>query len=143
MPPKVKPVSEETKQAIKDFEENNICVRMRGLPYSARVEDIKQFFDGIELKEDGVHIVSGADGRPTGEAYVQFTSDDGVKQAMKLLGDDLVDYIVAVSVPRGSSRAHALRSQHGRSGRQSGHRRSQRSPTAATCKSECARVASC
>jgi heterogeneous nuclear ribonucleoprotein F/H/epithelial splicing regulatory protein 1/2 len=48
------------------------------------------FFDGINIMPNGIHIVVGATNRPTGEAFVEFTSSDeaqcGMDVAAKTLG---------------------------------------------------------
>lgn len=42
-------------------------VRMRGLPFSANPSDIQAFFRDLEIREGGVHVCEGRDGRPNGE----------------------------------------------------------------------------
>ena len=42
-------------------------VRMRGLPFSANPSDIQSFFRDLEIREGGVHVCEGRDGRPNGE----------------------------------------------------------------------------
>lgn len=56
---------------------------MRGLPFSATKEDIIEFFDGFVLSEDSIHITSMSDGRPTGEAFVEFASAEDSEAAME------------------------------------------------------------
>ena len=58
-------------------------VRMRGLPYSATVEDILDFFHGLELPSQAVHIATTPDGRPTGEAYVELPTEEEANRAME------------------------------------------------------------
>ncbi|CAM9913206.1 unnamed protein product, partial [Scytosiphon promiscuus] len=58
-------------------------VRMRGLPWSANEGDIRKFFDGIPIEKDGVHITLNRDGRPSGEAYVVFETEEAAKEALK------------------------------------------------------------
>jgi RNA recognition motif-containing protein len=60
-------------------------LKMRGLPFSAAEEDIRAFFApaGARLHEPGgVHIVTRVDGRPTGEAFVAFDSEEEMGKAM-------------------------------------------------------------
>jgi len=40
------------------------------------------FFDGINIMPNGIHIVTGAMNRPTGEAFVEFTSSDEAQCGM-------------------------------------------------------------
>ncbi|CAO2831276.1 unnamed protein product [Amaranthus hypochondriacus] len=57
-------------------------LRMRGLPYSVTKADILKFFGDFNLTEDKVHIACRADGKATGEAYVEFSSSEEAKKAM-------------------------------------------------------------
>ncbi|XP_043530409.1 G-rich sequence factor 1 [Chiloscyllium plagiosum] len=57
-------------------------VRLRGLPFSCTVEDITQFFAGLEIVEDGVTITRDHRGRNTGDAFVQFVSQEVAEQAL-------------------------------------------------------------
>ena len=58
-------------------------VRMRGLPFSASADDIRAFFKDLTIKPDGIVLCEGRDGRPNGEAFVEFTkeayADDAVQ----------------------------------------------------------------
>eukprot|EP00013_Stygamoeba_regulata_P004937 CAMPEP_0177634854 /NCGR_PEP_ID=MMETSP0447-20121125/3585_1 /TAXON_ID=0 /ORGANISM="Stygamoeba regulata, Strain BSH-02190019" /LENGTH=408 /DNA_ID=CAMNT_0019136593 /DNA_START=30 /DNA_END=1257 /DNA_ORIENTATION=+ len=58
-------------------------IRMRGLPFKATVDDIREFFTGIDLPESGVTIVHGPDGRSTGEAFASFDTVEQAQDAMK------------------------------------------------------------
>ncbi|CAM9296836.1 unnamed protein product [Pylaiella littoralis] len=58
-------------------------VRMRGLPWSANEGDIRKFFDGLAVEKDGVHVTLNRDGRPSGEAYVVFETEEAAKDALK------------------------------------------------------------
>ncbi|XP_042238449.1 heterogeneous nuclear ribonucleoprotein H2-like isoform X2 [Homarus americanus] len=60
-------------------------VRVRGLPWSATVEDVVKFFDGVNIKNgrDGVHLTLSREGRPSGEAYVEVSSEEDVTLAEK------------------------------------------------------------
>lgn len=60
-------------------------LRLRGLPYSATREDVEKFFETIEIHkgEEGVVFSCTASGRPTGEAYVEFLSEEAQLEAMK------------------------------------------------------------
>jgi hypothetical protein len=43
---------------------------MRGLPYRACQADIQAFFRDLKIKEGGVHMCNGRDGRPNGEVVL-------------------------------------------------------------------------
>lgn len=57
-------------------------LKMRGLPYSATIEDIIKFFVEYELTEENVHIGYRSDGKATGEAFVEFPTAEVAKTAM-------------------------------------------------------------
>nr|XP_039252500.1 heterogeneous nuclear ribonucleoprotein F-like [Styela clava] len=57
-------------------------LRIRGLPYQCSKEEIAQFFSGLEIKPNGITMTI-ANGRCTGEAYVQFASQNIADEAMK------------------------------------------------------------
>ncbi|XP_029576873.1 epithelial splicing regulatory protein 2-like isoform X3 [Salmo trutta] len=54
------------------------CVRLRGLPYTAAIEDILEFMGEhtIDIKPHGVHMVLNQQGRPSGDAFIQMRSAD-------------------------------------------------------------------
>ncbi|KAI5088728.1 epithelial splicing regulatory protein 2 isoform X1 [Silurus meridionalis] len=54
------------------------CVRLRGLPYTAAIEDILEFMGEhtIDIKPHGVHMVLNQQGRPSGDAFIQMKSAD-------------------------------------------------------------------
>ncbi|KAJ6796517.1 Uncharacterized protein M6B38_218910 [Iris pallida] len=66
----------------KDLVEHTGVLRMRGLPYSAGKDDIMDFFKDYQLSEETVHIVLNSNGRPAGEAYVEFANAEDSKSAM-------------------------------------------------------------
>ncbi|XP_034030750.1 epithelial splicing regulatory protein 1 isoform X3 [Thalassophryne amazonica] len=72
--------------------EDQIIVRMRGLPFTATHEQVLIFFSpGEGLKEtcpvsggkDGILFVRYPDGRPTGDAFVLFTCEEHAQNALK------------------------------------------------------------
>ncbi len=67
-------------------DDDHFIVRCRGLPWSTTVEEIKGFFSGVEFKEgeDSVHLTLNRDGRPSGEAYIELTSEEDVEAALKM-----------------------------------------------------------
>ncbi|ELK14531.1 Epithelial splicing regulatory protein 2 [Pteropus alecto] len=52
------------------------CVRLRGLPYTATIEDILSFLGeaAADIRPHGVHMVLNQQGRPSGDAFIQMTS---------------------------------------------------------------------
>ncbi|XP_072165120.1 heterogeneous nuclear ribonucleoprotein H2-like isoform X1 [Diadema setosum] len=63
-------------------EENDGCVRLRGLPFDCRPDDIVEFFKDYKIAPDGITLPSDFDGRSTGEAYVQFVSKEMAERAL-------------------------------------------------------------
>ncbi|XP_069834355.1 G-rich sequence factor 1 isoform X1 [Dendropsophus ebraccatus] len=57
-------------------------VRLRGLPYSCSEQDIVSFFSGLSIAEDGITFVFDQRGRKSGEAFVQFISEEHAEQAL-------------------------------------------------------------
>ncbi|KAL3828191.1 hypothetical protein ACJIZ3_016993 [Penstemon smallii] len=66
----------------KDSTEPTTVLRMRGLPFSAGKDDIIDFFKNFTLSEESIHITFNHEGRPTGEAFVEFASEDDAKAAL-------------------------------------------------------------
>uniref|UniRef100_A0A8C5G6K6 Epithelial splicing regulatory protein 2-like n=1 Tax=Gouania willdenowi TaxID=441366 RepID=A0A8C5G6K6_GOUWI len=54
------------------------CVRLRGLPYTAGIEDILEFMGEhtCDIKPHGVHMVLNQQARPSGDAFIQMKSPD-------------------------------------------------------------------
>lgn len=72
--------------------EDQIIVRMRGLPFTATHEQVLSFFSpGEGLKEtcpvsggqDGILFVRYPDGRPTGDAFVLFACEEHAQCALR------------------------------------------------------------
>jgi heterogeneous nuclear ribonucleoprotein F/H len=63
--------------------EHTGVIRLRGLPFSVTKKEIIDFFACSGLDEDNIHIVTHADGRATGEAFVEFGSPNESRDAMK------------------------------------------------------------
>ena len=61
---------------------NDGFVRLRGLPFEATKNDIANFFTGFSITPYGITLTMDQDGRPSGEAYVEFTSPDQVEKAL-------------------------------------------------------------
>ncbi|XP_034152503.1 G-rich sequence factor 1 isoform X2 [Esox lucius] len=70
-------------------------VRLRGLPYSCTETDILLFFAGLDVAEDGVTLTTDYRGRKTGEAYVQFLTQEQADQALtkdrELIGNRYIE----------------------------------------------------
>ncbi|CAN0901757.1 Epithelial splicing regulatory protein 1 [Linum grandiflorum] len=89
--PRAKPYDEGKDQA-----EHTGVLRLRGLPFSAGKEEIMEFFEEYAaLSENSIHIVMNFEGRPTGDAFVEFASAEDSKAAMgkdrKTLGSRYIE----------------------------------------------------
>ncbi|XP_064207999.1 heterogeneous nuclear ribonucleoprotein H-like isoform X2 [Anguilla rostrata] len=63
--------------------EGDGLVRLRGLPFGCSKEEIVQFFSGLEIVPNGITLPVDFQGRSTGEAFVQFASQDIAEKALK------------------------------------------------------------
>ncbi|CTQ86547.1 RRM domain-containing protein [Caenorhabditis elegans] len=60
---------------------NAIIVRMRGLPYDCTDAQIRTFFEPLKLT-DKILFITRTDGRPTGDAFVQFETEEDAQQGL-------------------------------------------------------------
>lgn len=58
-------------------------VLLRGLPFSCTEDDIAHFFSDLNIAENGITIVTNSRGKNSGEAYVQFTSQEEADKALE------------------------------------------------------------
>ncbi|XP_023813885.1 heterogeneous nuclear ribonucleoprotein H2 [Oryzias latipes] len=58
-------------------------VMLRGLPFSCTQDDILLFFSGLDVVENGITMVTDGRGRNSGEAFVQFTSQEVAGKALQ------------------------------------------------------------
>ena len=60
-------------------------VRLRGLPFTASLTDVLQFFTGLDIVRSppGVVFTCTPDGRPSGEAYVEFMTAAAQQSALQ------------------------------------------------------------
>ncbi|XP_028269429.1 G-rich sequence factor 1 [Parambassis ranga] len=58
-------------------------VLLRGLPFSCTESDIVQFFSGLAVVENGITFVTNSRGRRSGQAYVQFSSQEAADEALQ------------------------------------------------------------
>merc|ERR1719351_107970 len=62
---------------------DDAVVRLRGLPYDAGKMQIAEFFKGLEIENNGILLITDNSGRPSGEAFVQFTNVGDGKKALQ------------------------------------------------------------
>merc|ERR1712087_1004835 len=51
-------------------------VKLRGLPWNVTAEDIQKFLAPVVVPPGGVHLMNGFNGRPSGLAYIELSSDE-------------------------------------------------------------------
>ncbi|XP_041844960.1 epithelial splicing regulatory protein 1 isoform X2 [Melanotaenia boesemani] len=63
------------------------CLRLRGLPYTASIEDILTFLGEFthDIRQHGVHMVLNQQGRPSGDCFIQMISAERAHQASQRL----------------------------------------------------------
>jgi len=60
-------------------------VRMRGVPFSAAPDDLMDFFRGFDPFYDSIVIGVNREGRPSGDAFIQFPTESRAEDAIKQL----------------------------------------------------------
>ncbi|MED6252052.1 hypothetical protein ATANTOWER_006323 [Ataeniobius toweri] len=58
-------------------------VLLRGLPFSCTEDDIAHFFSDLNIAENGITIITNSRGKNSGEAYVQFSSQEEADKALQ------------------------------------------------------------
>ena len=93
----------------------NIVIKMRGLPYSTTEQEIISFFSGLRIPNGGVSIGRDASGRASGEAHVEFASDQDAQSAMLLnrqrIGSRYIELFRTRQAPSATRRALAASSE--------------------------------
>lgn len=70
------------KNAVEGQSSDNV-VRLRGLPFSSSEEDIVQFFSGLDIVQNGITIMTNRLGRNSGQAFVEFSSQESFEEALR------------------------------------------------------------
>ncbi|XP_048838362.1 heterogeneous nuclear ribonucleoprotein H2-like isoform X2 [Brienomyrus brachyistius] len=83
-------------------------VKLQGLPYSCTVEDVTQFFSGLDIVENGVKFVLDKRGRSSGIAFVEFASQEMADLALKRDREEIGNRYIEVF----PSRKSVVPSQH-------------------------------
>lgn len=67
-------------------------IKLRGLPWSCTIEDVVKFLHGIKItvkpsdtdtKVPSVYLTTNAEGRPSGEAFIELVDDNDLETALK------------------------------------------------------------
>ncbi|XP_005813408.1 heterogeneous nuclear ribonucleoprotein H2-like [Xiphophorus maculatus] len=75
--------AEEILQKSTEPRSEDDAVLLRGLPFSCNEDDVARFFSGFNIAEDGITMVTNSRGRNSGQAYVQFSSQQEAKRALQ------------------------------------------------------------
>ena len=70
-------------QAQSALGEGFSVVKLRGLPWNVTIEDIHTFLASITVPQGGVHLMNGANGRPSGLAYVELSTEEDQAEALR------------------------------------------------------------
>ncbi|KAF6260610.1 hypothetical protein COO60DRAFT_874280 [Scenedesmus sp. NREL 46B-D3] len=101
------------KKVLEESRLQGYVVRLRGLPYSATPADITLFMQGLQLAEveDAIVIAHSADGRPTGEAYVELADEQALSLAMtrhkELMGNRYIEVFNSSKVDKVMAQQYA------------------------------------
>lgn len=65
--------------------EGGYIAKLRGLPWSATPDDVLNFFDNCNVLDgkSGIHMTSSREGRPSGEAFVEFECAEDLETAVQ------------------------------------------------------------
>lgn len=58
-------------------------IKLRGLPWNVTIDDIHTFLANITVPQGGVHLMNGANGRPSGLAYVELSTEEDQAEALR------------------------------------------------------------
>jgi len=74
---------------------DDLVVKLRGLPFAATELDIANFFQGVNIANQGIHMVLTPDNRPSGQAFVELQGSMDLVNALakdrQLLGHRYVE----------------------------------------------------
>ena len=70
-------------QAARALGEGHEVIKLRGLPWNVTEGDITTFLQGIAVPTGGIHLMNGANGRPSGLAYVELSTEEDQAEAVK------------------------------------------------------------
>ena len=79
-------------------------VRVRGIPFSAGKSELQSFFAMCKIRngKEGIHFTYLQHGRPSGEAFVEFDSEEELQKAIKMhkeyMGSRYIEVFIAQKV---------------------------------------------
>ena len=87
---------------------NVFTIKIIGLPFKSKNEDIKRFFLPILLDDDAIRIIRNKKNRPTGRAYVDFKSRKEMYKALRRNGEYMQDRLVVRNTVNSRYKAYTV-----------------------------------
>lgn len=84
------PASVSGQSAPTEEKDHTGYLRMRGLPFASKKEDVAEFFKDFPIDKESVVFSFRSDGRATGEAYVSFKGPDEAREALTKLNRNMM-----------------------------------------------------
>jgi len=103
-------------------------VKMRGVPFSATKMDIMQFFDGFTVASSQITMGQSSEGRPSGEAFIQFSSDTEAQSAIRAKDRQRMEHRYIELFPASSNDVQKALAKSGLSGSAGGGASSRYAP---------------
>uniref|UniRef100_A0A1B6FH00 RRM domain-containing protein n=2 Tax=Cuerna arida TaxID=1464854 RepID=A0A1B6FH00_9HEMI len=75
---------------------SNACIEIRNMSMNTTILDIRRFFQGLQIPNDGVKIITDKKGNKVGMAYVRFTKSYFKDLALKKSGQSLKTSVVEI-----------------------------------------------
>jgi RNA recognition motif-containing protein len=77
----------------------SVVIKLKGLPFESTAKDIQSFFQGLDLREEEIHLAAYKDGKAAGIAFAVFHSDEDARKAMfkngKYLGKRYIELFLS------------------------------------------------
>lgn len=64
-----------------------VVIKMKGLPWEATAREIRQFYRGLDIREEDIHLAPSPEGKASGYAFACFHKDDEARKAMHRHGN--------------------------------------------------------
>ena len=72
------------------------CGYFRGLPDGCMYKDIRQFFKGILIPKNSIHLIRDSSNRFRGDGYIEFANSEELKKALKLDGETMEGSVIRI-----------------------------------------------
>lgn len=76
-----------------------VIIKMKGLPWEATARDIRNFYRGLDISEEDIHLAPNPEGKASGYAFACFQKDDEARKAMhrngKFVGKRYIELILS------------------------------------------------